>query len=73
MEGLIAFLITWVLASSIGFDTGVQHQIYYDKVMREDAGNTIYREGYELGLRKAELDRKIKMIELGIGFMGDED
>lgn len=71
MESILAFLITWTLASSVGFDSGVQHQIYYDKVMRERAGKVIYQEGYELGIRKAELDRKVKMLTLGIEFMED--
>jgi len=71
LETLAAFLITWVLASSIGYDNGVEHQIYYDKMMREKVGNSIYQKGYELGLRKADLDRKVKMLSLGIEFMED--
>ena len=71
MEGLLGFLITWTLASSIGFNTGVEHQIYYDRMMREQITQEIYDAGYEAGTKLEDLKKQIKLINLGIEYMND--
>ena len=72
MTGFILFVMTWVIAYNDGHDTGMEYQKYYDRMMREKIINVQVEKGYQLGLRKAELDRKLKMLELGIDFMDDE-
>lgn len=65
----IAVIILVVLSNMIGFNDGIEYQKYYDKLMREKVVHKVYNDGYADGIRKTELDKQIKMLELGIEYM----
>ena len=60
--------ILFILTYHVGNADGVEYQKYYDRLMREKVVDRVYQEGYEQGLKKAEFDRQIRMIELGIDY-----
>lgn len=72
METFLLVLVTSIISHNGGYDMGVEHQKYYDKMMREKVGAVIYQEGYTAAERKAEFDKQVKLINLGIDYAGGE-
>jgi len=72
MEIFIALILTSILSYNNGYDSGIEYQKYYDMMMREKVIDVVYQKGYDAGLKKTELDKQIKLINLGIEYMEDK-
>jgi len=72
MVEFIILIITLQFSYNHGHSEGVEYQKYYDMMMREKVTDIVYKEGYDAGLKKTELDKQIKLINLGIEYMEDK-